>query len=144
MVRLAKQLGVPLRQSYRRVGKWALIQYQRYAHAKQFKRARKPLRTLKTYLRRVIRDIGRKVEGDETLTALFAPPLSRAWRRREGRHHLVEFAERIPRGYETGERITGEAFAGSWELSARWNHEKDMRSCSSRTPSPRRSSLSSS
>jgi IS5 family transposase len=30
---------VALRQSYTRVGKFALIQHQRYAHAKQFKRA---------------------------------------------------------------------------------------------------------
>src|SRR5271156_3730023 len=50
LVRLAKQLGVKLRQSYTRVGKSSLIQHQRYAHAKQFKRANRALRTLKTYL----------------------------------------------------------------------------------------------
>ena len=49
-----------LRQSYARVGKFALIQHQRYAHAKQFKRANRALRTLKTYLGRVNRDIARK------------------------------------------------------------------------------------
>src|SRR5258707_5491066 len=48
LVKLAKTLGVELRQSYRRVGKFALIQHQRYAHAKQFKRANRALRTLKT------------------------------------------------------------------------------------------------
>jgi IS5 family transposase len=80
LVRLARQLGVPLRQSYCRLAKRALVQYQRYVHTKQFKRARKLLRKLKTYLRRVIRDIGRKVDGDEMLTAIFAQPLSRAWR----------------------------------------------------------------
>src|SRR5258706_258398 len=37
LVRLAKKLGVSLRQSYRRVGKLALIKHQRYAHAHQFK-----------------------------------------------------------------------------------------------------------
>jgi IS5 family transposase len=36
LVRLAEKLGIELRQSYVRVGKWALIQHQRYAHAKQF------------------------------------------------------------------------------------------------------------
>src|SRR3954463_15928671 len=36
LVRLAKKLGVSLRQSYRRVGKLALIKHQRYAHAHQF------------------------------------------------------------------------------------------------------------
>ena len=39
LVRLAQKLGVRLRQSYRRVGKLALIKHQRYAHAHQFKRA---------------------------------------------------------------------------------------------------------
>jgi ABC-type uncharacterized transport system substrate-binding protein len=48
-VRLANKLGVSLRQSYRRVGKLALIKHQRYAHAHQFKRANKSLRKLKTY-----------------------------------------------------------------------------------------------
>ena len=47
LVRLANQWGVDLRQSYRRVGKLALIKHQRYAHARQFKRANKALRKLK-------------------------------------------------------------------------------------------------
>src|SRR5437762_7897453 len=63
LVRLAKGAGIKLRQSYRRVGKFALIKHQRYAHAKQFKRANRALRTLRTYLGRVIRDIARKIEG---------------------------------------------------------------------------------
>ena len=46
LVRLAKEAGVGLRQSYARVGKIALIAHQRYAHAKQFKRANRALRTL--------------------------------------------------------------------------------------------------
>src|SRR6266704_5172843 len=50
LVRLANKLGVELRQSYRRVGKFALIKHQRYAHAHQFKRANSRLRKLKTYL----------------------------------------------------------------------------------------------
>jgi len=48
---------VPLRQSYARVGKFALIRHQRYAHAKQFKRTNRMLKKLRTYLGRVIRDI---------------------------------------------------------------------------------------
>jgi IS5 family transposase len=72
LVTLAKRLGVELRQSYTRVGKFALIQHQRYAHAKQFKRANRALRTLKTYLGRVIRDIARKIDGDHRLEASFA------------------------------------------------------------------------
>jgi IS5 family transposase len=61
LVRLAKGAGIRLRQSYARVGRFALIKHQRYAHAKQFKRANRSLRTLRTYLGRVIRDIARKL-----------------------------------------------------------------------------------
>lgn len=78
LVRMAAKHGVRLRQSYRRVGKFALIKHQRYAHAKQWKRANRALKTLRTYLGRVIRDITRKIENDETLKAALAPMLSRA------------------------------------------------------------------
>jgi transposase, IS5 family len=67
LVRLAKGAGIKLRQSYGRIGKFALIKHQRYAHAKQFKRANRALRTLRTYLGRVIRDIARKLEGNVDL-----------------------------------------------------------------------------
>ena len=52
-------------------GKLALIKQQRYAHAKQVKRANKCLKTLKTYLGRVRRDILRKIDGDTALKAVF-------------------------------------------------------------------------
>ena len=61
-----------LRQSYTRVGKFTLIQHQRYAHAKQFKRANRMLKKLRTLLGRVIRDIGRKIEGDSGREGIFA------------------------------------------------------------------------
>src|ERR1700688_2193755 len=79
LVRLAKHHGVALRQSYTRVGKFALIQHQRYAHAKQFKRANRMLKKLRTYLGRVIRDIDRKIDGDSRLQVVFAKllPLAR-------------------------------------------------------------------
>ena len=83
LVRLAQRLGVKLRQSYTRVGKLELIQHQRYAHARQFNRANKALRKLKTYLGRVIRDIARKIEGDHRLEGGFALLLSLARRVRE-------------------------------------------------------------
>jgi len=83
LVRLARHRGVVLRQSYARVGKFALIQHQRYAHAKQFKRANRILKKLRTYLGRVIRDITRKIEGDNGLEAAFAPLLMLARRVRE-------------------------------------------------------------
>ena len=89
LVKLAKKLGVELRQSYTRVGKFALIQHQRYAHAKQFKRANRALRKLKTYLGRVIRDIARKIDSDPGLEAAFA--------------HLLSLARRV-RAQERGQR----------------------------------------
>lgn len=64
LVRLSKQVGLDLRQSYVRVGKKALIRHQRYAHAKQFKRANKALKKLKTYLGRTCRDIARQIKGE--------------------------------------------------------------------------------
>ena len=87
LVRLAKGHGVRLRQSYARVGKHALIAYQRYAHAKQFKRANRALRTLRTYLGRVLRDIVRKTNGDANLRKVFAEPLSLALRVRHQRQN---------------------------------------------------------
>jgi transposase, IS5 family len=83
LVTLAKKLGVELRQSYVRVGKIALVKHQRYAHARQFDRAGKALRKLKTYLGRVIRDIARKIDGEPPLETAFAFLLSLARRVRD-------------------------------------------------------------
>src|SRR3954452_11038185 len=84
LARLAKLHAVPLRQSYARVGKFALIQHQRYAHAKQFKRANRMLKRLRTYLGRVIRDIARKIEDDAWLNEVaFANILALARRVRD-------------------------------------------------------------
>jgi IS5 family transposase len=88
LVKLAKQHDVELRQSYERVGKLILIKQQRYAHAHQFKRANKALKKLKTYLGRVMRDIGRKIAGKPELETAFAQELSLA--------HRVRFQKRHP------------------------------------------------
>ena len=61
LVRQAQRMGIPLRQSYRFVGKRALFRQGRYAHARQMKRAARMTRRLKTYLGRVARDIQRKM-----------------------------------------------------------------------------------
>jgi transposase, IS5 family len=83
LVTLAKKLGVELRQSYARVDKFALVKHQRYAHARQFDRAAKALRKLKTYLGRVIRDIARKIDGDPSRETAFARLMSLARRVRD-------------------------------------------------------------
>jgi IS5 family transposase len=81
LVRMAKNNGVALRQCYARVGKRALIKHQRYAHAKQFKRAGRARKKLRTYLGRVIRDIERRIEDDAWLREfIFKDMLSRARR----------------------------------------------------------------
>ena len=87
LVKLAKKTGVSLRQSYERVGKHALIAHQRYAHAKQFKRAQRALKTIRTYLGRVIRDIVRKIKGEAELESAFAHSVMLARRVREQRQH---------------------------------------------------------
>ena len=76
LVGLARKQGVTLRQSYERVGKYALMAHQRYAHAKQFTRANRELRKLRTFLGRVRRDILRKIKGDAGQQAVFARLLS--------------------------------------------------------------------
>ena len=75
---LTKKTGLKLRQTYVRVAKFALIAQQRYAHAKQFKRAGKALRKLRTYLGRVMRDIERKISGNEVLSQMFSAALHQA------------------------------------------------------------------
>jgi len=74
LVRLAREHGVLLRQSYARVGKRALIMQGRYRHAKQHKRANRAMRKLRTYLGRTIRDIRRKTAHDEHLRDAFRQP----------------------------------------------------------------------
>jgi len=77
--RLAGKHGVPLRQSYLRVAKRAAMMAGRIAHAKQFNRHRRELRIQRTRLGRPIRDIGRKIAGQERLP-------NSAGNQRYGRH----------------------------------------------------------
>jgi IS5 family transposase len=80
LVRLAKRHGVPLRQSYARLGKKALRLASRYAHARQMKRAKREIRRLKTYLGRVFRDVRRKLEDRPEVAGHFAEGLTRVER----------------------------------------------------------------
>jgi transposase, IS5 family len=61
LVKLAKEKGLSLRQSYQRVSKQALFKTGCYFRAKQMKRARKQVKKLKTYLGCVYRDIQRQL-----------------------------------------------------------------------------------
>ena len=76
--RLARRHGVALRQSYLRLAKRAAMMAGRYAHAKQFNRHHRELRFLRTRLGRLIRDIRRKIKGQEPVEAAFQEALARA------------------------------------------------------------------
>jgi IS5 family transposase len=72
LVRQAKRHGIALRQSHTHLAKAAMVRAGRHAHARQFRRMRRALRQLRTYLGRVYRDIGRKIAGNATLEGKFA------------------------------------------------------------------------
>jgi len=77
LVRLAKTHGVPLRQSYVRVGPRLLFKNNRYGHARQLRRQRRTTAKLKTVLGRVYRDLERRLaEQPESVQAAFAEPLA--------------------------------------------------------------------
>ena len=60
LVGLAEKAGIALRQNYNRLAPRLAAQAGRHAHARQFRRMRKVLRTLRGFTGRVLRDIGRK------------------------------------------------------------------------------------
>ena len=72
LVKKAQQCGIELRQSYRRVAKRAFVMQHRFAHARQFKKADKQIRKLKTYLGRITRDIERKIASCPRLQQEFS------------------------------------------------------------------------
>lgn len=61
LVKAAQKYGIELRQSYRRLGKKALVMQGRYSHARQMKRAMRETKRLKMYLGRITREVRRKV-----------------------------------------------------------------------------------
>lgn len=60
LVKLGAKCAIKLRQPYTFVGQKAFVQSARYAHARQFNRAKAQTRKLRVVLGRVIRDIQRK------------------------------------------------------------------------------------
>ena len=78
LVVLAKANAVELRQSYTRVGRKALCMSSRYFAARQPKRGKKEVRRLKTYLRRVVSDITRKIADNAELKVIFKDSLDLA------------------------------------------------------------------
>ena len=62
LVKLADEHGIELRQNYNREAPRMALQIGRYAHAKQFKRMHKTVKTLKTRVGRVYRDVQRNID----------------------------------------------------------------------------------
>jgi IS5 family transposase len=67
LVALAGKAGIRLRQNYNRKAPRLAMQAGRLAHARQFRRMRRVLRTLKGYTGRVLRDIQRQIDAVEGL-----------------------------------------------------------------------------
>ena len=61
LVKLADEHGIALRQNYNREAPRLATQIGRYAHAKQYKRMKKAIKTLKTRVGRVHREVERKI-----------------------------------------------------------------------------------
>lgn len=81
IVTLAERQGIPLRQSYARIGPKLQRQAGGYAHAKQFKRLRRVLKRQRTVLGRLLRDVQRQLVGaSEAARIALTPWLDRAER----------------------------------------------------------------
>jgi IS5 family transposase len=125
----AKSRGIKLRQTYLRVSKTAAIQVGRYAHAKQFKRMKRELKRLKTWLGRVLRDLRRKVPTpDAPLESLLALCERLHQQQPQDKHKLYSLHEPevvcISKGkarqrYEFGQKISfATSNRGNWIVSA--------------------------
>jgi IS5 family transposase len=73
LVKAAKNFHIPLRQTYTFLAKEALRNTQKYAHARQMKRASRESKRLKTYLGRLRRDIERTTVGRSDLIVILNP-----------------------------------------------------------------------
>lgn len=120
LVRLAKVHGVPLRQSYVRVGPRLLFKNNRYGYARQTRRMRRTTSKLKTVLGRVVRDIERKLaDQPEPVRATFAEPLALSKRllaqQRQDKNKLYALHApeveciakgKVPKRYEFGVKVS--------------------------------------
>jgi IS5 family transposase len=112
----ARLESIDLRQSYTRLAPKLSMRIGRLAHAKQFKRMKKSLRTLRAYLGRIIRDIHRK---SPTLSSKMSSYLALAQRlfeqKRQGKNKVYSIhapeVECISKGksrcpYEFGVKVS--------------------------------------
>jgi IS5 family transposase len=78
--RLAKRHGIKLRQSFLRLTTRARREVARLLHGRGHKQGLRWLRSMRTWLGRLTRDIRRKIAGDPALEVAFATVLERAER----------------------------------------------------------------
>jgi len=133
LAKTAQAEGIALRQSYARVGKRELKQQSRYAHAKQFKRAGKSTKKLKTILGRVIRDVEREaIEPSRELSELLVIGQRIFEQQRKSKNKVYSVhepgVECISKGkahkrYEFGCKVSLAASSkGGWLLAAQAHH----------------------
>ena len=75
LARMARKHGITLRQSYRRVARYAQREAARLHHGGKFREAEARVRKLRTWLGRLARDIARKIDGDAAARTAFAETL---------------------------------------------------------------------
>ncbi|TXC79643.1 IS5 family transposase [Paraburkholderia azotifigens] len=81
LVKAAARHGLKLRQNYNREAPRLAAQIGRYAHAKQFRRMKKSLRTLRSRVGRVMRDVQRQLDQvDEAARATLGELINRTKR----------------------------------------------------------------
>jgi IS5 family transposase len=129
LVKQARKEGFQIKQSYERVGRKLLMQQNRYAHARQMKRAAKCTKKLNTNLGRIIREIGWQ---EKTPSEKLQKLLETAQRIHEQKPHdknkiySVHAPEvaciakgKVGRKYEFGNKVSlAVSSAGGWVLGA--------------------------
>jgi len=125
----AHKRDIPLRQSFKKVGKKAFIMQGRYASAKQMKRAARQTRKLKTYLGRLTRDIQRKASSTDNALKLLLQRSERLLKQqRKDKNKLYNIHEpdvrciakgKIHKRYEFGAKASFVTTSkGNWVVSA--------------------------
>ena len=75
LARLARRHRIKLRQSYLRVARRARREAAKLIHSGRPRQAERQVRHLRTWLGRLLRDVGRKIAGNAAAEAAFAGPL---------------------------------------------------------------------
>jgi transposase, IS5 family len=102
LARLARRHGIRLRQSYLRVARRARRDAAKLIHAGRRRQAERHVRPLRTWLGRLLRDLGRKIADNAAIQAALAGPLGLIVRllrqRREDRGRDKLYSLHAPEG----------------------------------------------